>query len=156
TKFNIHEIGELIDLSYSLGIYGVYTGKIMRVGRAAQNWDILAPSEKDYETFFEVLTKKVDQYQGKMRIYYYPYDVIEELKYRSRYPAASLLVIPNGKVKLIGPLPFVCGELRRFSLSQLWENYKKAWFLPVVQDFVKKAVDDPRLLGESNRWRELY
>ncbi|MEW5694311.1 MAG: radical SAM protein, partial [Candidatus Hydrogenedentota bacterium] len=64
TKFNIQEIGELIDLSYSLGIYGVYTGKIMRVGRAAQNWDILAPSEKDYETFFEVLTKKVDQYQG--------------------------------------------------------------------------------------------
>jgi len=46
TKFNIHEIGQLIDLAYSLGVYGVYTGKIMRIGRAAKNWETLSPSEE--------------------------------------------------------------------------------------------------------------
>ena len=54
TKFNIHEIGAIIDLSYSMGAYGFYTGKIMRIGRAAKNWDILCPSDEEYEGFFEI------------------------------------------------------------------------------------------------------
>lgn len=156
TKFNIHEIEELIDLAYSLGVYGVYTGKTMRIGRAAKNWDILCPSDKEYEQFFAKLNKKVAKYEGKMKVYYYPYDVIEELKYRLDYPSASLLVIPNGKVKLIGPLPFICGDLKKESLADIWEKYKESWVNPKVREFAKKLIADPRLLAESNKWVELY
>ena len=155
TKFNIHEAGELIDLAYSMGIYGVYTGKTMRIGRAARNWDILCPSEAEYERFFDVLEEKAAAYKGLMKVYYYPYDVIEELKYRLESPSASLLVVPNGKVKLIGPLPFVCGDLRQDSLSQIWANYKKAWRNPEVIEFTRKVIADPKLLAESNNWREI-
>lgn len=155
TKFNIHEAGELIDLAYSMGIYGVYTGKIMRIGRAALNWDILNPSDEEYETFFKVLEEKTAAYEGKMKVYYYPYDVIEELKYRLECPSASLLVVPNGKVKLIGPLPFICGDLKKDSLSQIWENYQKAWRNPEVVDFTNKVIADPNLLAESNNWKEI-
>lgn len=155
TKFNIHEVGQLIDLAYSLGVYGVYTGKIMRIGRAAKNWDILCPSDAEYERFFAVLNEKVAKYDGKMKVYYYPYDVIEELKYRRHSPAASLLVIPNGKVKLIGPLPFVCGDLKTESLGEVWENYKLSWEKPQVVEFIDRLIDDPKLLAESNNWIEL-
>lgn len=156
TKFNIHEIAPLIDLAYSLGVYGVYTGKIMRIGRAAKNWDILCPSEEEYKKFFKVLNDKMRQYNGKMRIYYYPYDVIEELKYRLSQPAASLLLLPNGKAKLIGPLPFICGDLRKHSLKKIWENYKISWQNPRVLEFAHRVISDPRLLAESNKWIELY
>jgi MoaA/NifB/PqqE/SkfB family radical SAM enzyme len=156
TKFNIHEIGDVIDLAYSLGVYGVYTGKIMRIGRAAKNWEILSPSEENYRKFFAIINKKISQYDGNMKIYYYPYDVIEELKYRLSFPSASLLVLPNGKVKLIGPLPFICGDLKRQTLSDVWENYKKAWRNPEVVEFTKRVIADQKLLAESNRWRELY
>jgi len=155
TKFNTHEIGEVIDLAYSMGVYGFYTGKTMRVGRAAKNWDILCPSDEEYEKFFEVLQEKAAAYENKMKVYYYPYDVIEELKYRLECPAASLLVVPNGKVKLIGPLPFICGDLKKQSLSRVWENYQKAWRNPEVIDFTRKVIDEPKLLGESNNWREI-
>lgn len=155
TKFNIHETGDVIDLAYKMGIYGFYTGKIMRIGRAHKNWDILCPSEKEYEQFFKVLKEKQTQYNGKMKIYYYPYDVIEELKYRLRYPAASLLVLPNGKVKIIGPLPFICGDLRKHSLLEVWQRYKKAWQLPEVIEFAEKVIEEPELLKEANKWREL-
>ncbi len=155
TQFNIHEIGEIIDLAYSLGVYGFYTGKTMRIGRAAQNWDILCPSDDEYARFFDVLQQKTAQYKGKMKIYYYPYDVIEELKYRLQCPSASLLVVPNGKVKLIGPLPFICGDLKKQSLSQIWGNYKKAWKKPEVIEFTKKVIADPKLLAESNNWIEI-
>lgn len=155
TKFNIHEIGDIINLAYSMGCYGFYTGKIMRIGRAAKNWDVLSPSDEEYVKFFDVLQGKTAAYEGKMKIYHYPYDVIEELKYRLEYPSASLLVVPNGKVKLIGPLPFICGDLKKQSLSQIWRNYKKAWRNPEVIKFTRKVIADPKLLAESNNWREI-
>jgi MoaA/NifB/PqqE/SkfB family radical SAM enzyme len=155
TQFNIHEIGDIIDLAYSLGVYGFYTGKTMRIGRAAQNWDIICPSDDEYDKFFEVLQKKTEQYKGKMKVYHYPYDVIEELKYRLEKPSASLLVLPNGKVKLIGPLPFICGDLKKESLSQVWDNYIQAWKNPEVIDFTNKVIADPKLLAQSNNWVEI-
>lgn len=155
TKFNIHETGEVIEMAYRMGIYGFYTGKIMRIGRAARNWNILCPSDEEYEKFFKVLKEKQAQYDGKMKVYYYPYDVIEELKYRLEFPSASLLVIPNGKVKIIGPLPFICGDLRKHSLSLVWERYKKAWKNPEVIAFAKSVIHNPELLKEANNWKEL-
>lgn len=155
TKFNIHETGDVIEMAYSMGMYGFYTGKLMRIGRAAQNWDLLCVSDKEYENLLELLKEKETRYEGKMKIYYYPYDVLEELKYRLEQPAASILVVPNGKVKLIGPLPFVCGELRKHSLSEIWQRYQKAWKKTEVITFGKKVINDPTLLKESNKLREL-
>jgi MoaA/NifB/PqqE/SkfB family radical SAM enzyme len=68
TKFNIHDIGDIIDLAYSMGVYGFYTGKIMRIGRAAKNWEILCSSDEEYEQFFAVLQEKTTAYEGKMSI----------------------------------------------------------------------------------------
>ena len=155
TQFNIHEIGEIIELAYSLGVYGFYTGKTMRIGRAAQNWDIICPSEDEYARFFDVLQEKTEKYKDKMKIYHYPYDIIEELKYRLEKPSASLLVIPNGKVKLIGPLPFICGDLKKKSLKDIWEDYKVAWRKPEVIEFTKKVIANPNLLAQSNNWIEI-
>jgi MoaA/NifB/PqqE/SkfB family radical SAM enzyme len=155
TQFNIHETGDLIEMAYRMGVYGFYTGKIMRIGRAAQNWELLNPTEENYQQFFAVLKEKQAKYDGKMKIYYYPYDVIDELKYRLEFPSTSLLVIPDGKVKLIGPLPFICGDLRKHSLSEVWQRYRKAWREPEVIAFTKKVINNPALLKEANLWREL-
>jgi len=155
TQFNIHEIDAIIELAYALGVYGFYTGKTMRIGRAAKNWDIICPSADAYAAFFDVLQEKTEKYKGKMKIYYYPYDVIEELKYRIEKPSASLLVIPNGKVKLIGPLPFLCGDLKKKRLTEIWRDYQAAWRKPQVVEFARKVIADPDLLAQSNHWIEV-
>jgi MoaA/NifB/PqqE/SkfB family radical SAM enzyme len=155
TKFNIHEIGDAIDLAASMGVYGFYTGKIMRIGRAAQNWSLLCPSDEDYEKFFEILKRKTKEYEGRMRVYFYPYDIIEELRYRLESPAASLLVLPNGKVKLIGPLPFICGDVRKEGLKEIWRKYKEAWRSQRVIEFAKRVIDNPTLLAQANKWVEI-
>lgn len=155
TKFNIHEAGEVIDLAASLGVYGFYTGKIMRIGRAAQNWNALCPSDEEYERFFEILKRKTEEYRGKMKVYYYPYDIIEELRYRLEHPAASMLIIPNGKVKLIGPLPFICGDLKRESLADIWQNYKKSWKNPKVIEYANNVINNPALVSNANKWIEV-
>ena len=155
TQFNIHEIADAIDMAYSLGAQGFYTGKTMRIGRAAKNWDIICASQEQYEKFFKILKEKETFYDGKLNIYYYPYDIIEELSYRLESPSASLLVLANGKVKLAGPLPFVCGDLRKESLKEVWEKYKQAWKKQEVIDFTRKVTTDTRLLAESNKWVEI-
>ncbi|UCE48011.1 MAG: radical SAM protein [Phycisphaerales bacterium] len=58
TRFNIHEIGDPVDLACSLGVCGVYTGTTMRIGRAAENWDIICPSDEEYVKFFNVVQEK--------------------------------------------------------------------------------------------------
>lgn len=156
TKFNIHDTADVIEMAYEMGVYGFYTGKIMRIGRAAQNWDILCPSEEEYEKFFKILKEKQAKYEGVFKVYYYPYDVIEELKYRLGQPSASLLVIPNGKVKIIGPLPFICGDLRKHTLAEIWCMYQRAWKDQEVVAFTNKVINDPELLKEANNWKELY
>lgn len=156
TSFNIHEVGEAIDMAYNLGCYGFYTGKIMRIGRAALNWDKLNPTEEQYKMFFKTLDEKTKQYENKMKVYYYPYDVIEELKYRLEKPSASLLVVPNGNTKLIGPLPFICGNVKEQPLAEVWERYKKAWRKPKVIKFTKRVIKDPNLLAESNKWQNVF
>jgi MoaA/NifB/PqqE/SkfB family radical SAM enzyme len=156
TRFNIHETGDVIEMAYQMGIYGFYTGKLMRIGRAAQNWDILCPTDEEYKKFFEVLEEKQAKYDGRMKVYYYPYDVIEELKYRLEYPSASMLVIPDGKVKIIGPLPFICGDVRKHSLAEIWRRYREAWKDSEVITFTHKVIDNPILLKEANKWKELY
>ena len=65
-----------------------------------------------------MLKQKTEEYLGRMKVYYYPYDVIEELRVRVQTPSASLLVIPDGRVKLIGPLPFICAHLAKHSLRE--------------------------------------
>lgn len=156
TSFNIHEIGQAIDMAYDLGCYGFYTGKIMRIGRAALNWDKLNPTDEQYKIFFKILDEKTKQYDGKMKVYYYPYDVVQELKYRLEKPSASLLVVPNGNTKLIGPLPFICGNVKKQSLAEVWELYKKAWREPKVIEFTKRVIADPTLLAQSNKWVDVY
>jgi len=156
TKFNIHETAAIVDLASSLGVYGLYTGRLMRIGRAAKNWQKLCPSEAEYEEFFRLLHRKTEQYLGRMNVYYYRYDVIEELRVRVQTPSASLLVLPDGRVKLSNLLPFICGHLAKHSLREIWDRYRAAWRLPQVKDFVAQVLAEPSLVSRANDWIELY
>ena len=55
---------------------------------------------------------KAEEYRGRMRVYFHEMGLLEELRYRLQHPAALLIVLPNGLVKLINALPFICGDLR--------------------------------------------
>ena len=57
-----------------------------------------------------------------MRVHFHEMGLLEELRYRLHHPAALLIVLPNGLVKLINALPFICGDLRHaFARGDLGE-----------------------------------
>ena len=52
-----------------------------------------------------------------MALSIYPWDIVTEMETRLESPQAMLLVVPNGKVKLLNALPFSPADLRRDSLE---------------------------------------
>jgi MoaA/NifB/PqqE/SkfB family radical SAM enzyme len=152
TLFNVHEIGLAVDLAYALGAYSFYTGRTMYTGNAVKTWHRLAPSEEQYATYFEVLHAKTDEYRGRMRVYFHEMGLLEELRYRLHHPAALLIVLPNGLVKLINALPFVCGDLRRQSLEEIWAHSQHAWQDPRVSKFVEDLAADAGKTAALHQW----
>jgi MoaA/NifB/PqqE/SkfB family radical SAM enzyme len=152
TVFNIHEIGRAIDLACELGADSFYTGRTMYTGNAVKTWRRLAPSAEQYDTFFETLHAKAAEYRGRMRVHFHEMGLLEELRYRLHHPAALLIVLPNGLVKLINALPFVCGDLRRQSLGQIWAHFQRAWADPRVSRFVEELGEDPTRTATLHQW----
>ena len=152
TCFNVHEIGTAIDLAYELGAYSFYTGRTMYTGNAVKAWHKLQLTDEQYNTFFETLHRKTEEYRGRMRVHFHEMGLLEELRYRLHHPAALLIVLPNGLVKLINALPFVCGDLRRQSLSEIWANFQRAWQDPRVAQFIDDLSTDPGKTKTLHQW----
>ena len=87
---------------------------------------------------------------GGTALYVYPWDILTELDRRLESPQAMLLVVPNGRVKLLNALPFAAADLRHQSLAQAWQAYRAAWRTPRVRDFVVQCRVDPELLRHAN------
>jgi MoaA/NifB/PqqE/SkfB family radical SAM enzyme len=152
TRFNAHEIGAAVDLAYELGAGSFYSGRTMFTGNAVKTWHKLAPSDAQYEAFFRTLHAKADEYRGRMRVHFHELGLLEELRYRLQHPAALLIVLPNGLVKLINALPFICGDLRVQSLADVWGNFQRAWADPRVAQFVDALHADPGRTSTLHQW----
>ncbi|HEY1459312.1 MAG TPA: radical SAM protein [Casimicrobiaceae bacterium] len=152
THFNVDEISKAVDLAYELGAYSFYTGRTMYTGNAVKTWKRLAASEAQYQLFFDTLRAKTEEYRGRMRVYFHESGLLEELRYRLQHPAALLIVLPNGLVKLINALPFICGDLRRNSLREIWAHFQNAWQDPRVAQFVDELATDPGKTRTLHKW----
>jgi MoaA/NifB/PqqE/SkfB family radical SAM enzyme len=155
TCFNVQEIGAVVDLAYELGAYSFYTGRTMYTGNAVKTWHRLKVSDEQYDAFFDALRSKAVEYGGRMRVYYHEAGLLEELRYRLHHPAALLIVLPNGLVKLINALPFVCGDFRRQSLPEIWANFQRAWQDPRVAKFIEDLASDPGKTRTLHQWIHL-
>lgn len=151
-SFNVHEAARIVDLAWELGAFSFYSGKTMFTGNAVKAWRHLALTEEQYAEFFRTLHAKQQEYQGRMRVNFHEAGLLEELRYRLHHPAALLIVLPNGLVKLINALPFVCGDLRSESLAQVWTNFRRAWRDPRVAKFIDDLAIDPGRTSTLHQW----
>jgi hypothetical protein len=78
--------------------------------------------------------------------------LLQEMRERLESPAALLVVLPNGLVKLINALPFICGDLRKDSLADVWENFQHAWQDPRIAEFVQALEQDPTKTADLHQW----
>jgi MoaA/NifB/PqqE/SkfB family radical SAM enzyme len=155
TRLNIHEAEDVIERARSLGAFRLNTGKLMRVGTAARLWDKLEPAEGQYRDFRRMLEAKVALLEGRLELCHVPFDLEDGLRGSLKTPPATLLVLPNGWIKVAAALPQICADLRRSSLAEAWEAYRSAWRSDTVLAAVRRAVADPLRHAHANTWQLL-
>jgi MoaA/NifB/PqqE/SkfB family radical SAM enzyme len=155
TRLNLSEIVAAFDLAAALGCSAFVTGPLMRIGRAAAGWDALACTDREWQHAVAALRERAATRGAGTALSIYPWDIVTEMQTRLEHPQAMLLVVPNGKVKLLNALPFAPADLRRDSLRDAWQAYRAAWRTPQVRDFVLRCGDEPALLRHANETWEV-
>ena len=154
TRLNIGELPAVLERAKALGAFRFNTGRLMRIGTAARRWGSLPPSEAQYAAFFDAL-ERAAQVEPGMELCYIPVDVAEGLRRALVEPPATLLVLPNGWVKVAAALPHVCADLRRETLAQAWAAYRDAWRDAGVIAAANAAAAHDERHSDANAWRLL-
>ena len=150
TLLNLHEIIAAYDMAERLNCEAFVTGPLMRIGRAASGWHGLACSAEDWTRSSQALTEHALARGSSMSLAIYPWDILEEMERRLASPQAMLLIVPNGMVKLMNALPFVAANLRRDTVAEAWQGYRRAWASREVSEFVLACRSTPNLLSHAN------
>ncbi len=151
TRDNLQEALATYDLAASLGCDAFVTGPLMRLGRAAAAWAELAPSDADWAATVQALRARHEaRGDGRPRLSIYPWDIETEIRKRLESPQAMMLIVPNGRVKLLNALPFAPGDLRRQSVEEAWRSYQQGWRSPAVAAFIGRCRDEPELMRHAN------
>ena len=153
TRLNMHEVDAVIARARSLGAFRFNTGKLMRIGTAARLWDKLEPPALAYRKFLQALQRQQVLVGGEMELCYIPFEMNDALRGNLEQPPATLLVLPNGWVKVAAALPDICADLRRKSLAEAWDAYRSAWRSTAVTEAVRRAVRDETRHAEANTWK---
>ena len=153
SRLNIHEAAQVIARARLFGAFRFNTGRLMRIGTAARHWNRLEPTADEYRRFRGLLEEEAQQ--GSMSICHVPFDMTEGLRQSLRAPPATLLVLPNGGVKVAAALPHLCADLRRTTLAEAWQGYQEAWHEAGVLAAVRQAAQDSAKHAAANRWQML-
>jgi MoaA/NifB/PqqE/SkfB family radical SAM enzyme len=150
TRWNLPEIAATYDLAVELGCEAFVTGPLMRIGRAATDWERLACTGDEWRSAVDELRARAQARAAPIALSIYPWDILTELERRLESPQAMLLVVPNGKVKLLNALPFAPADLRRDSIEQAWNAYRESWRSARVREFIVRCRTEPELLRHAN------
>lgn len=155
TRINILEARLVIERARALGAFRFNTGRLMRIGTAARLWSKLEPTEAQYRDFRDTLRQMAALLQGELELCHVPFDIEEGLRASLATPPATLLVLPNGWVKVAAALPHICADLRKDSLARAWEAYRSAWSSDTVVGAAHDATRDCMHHAQANTWRLL-
>jgi MoaA/NifB/PqqE/SkfB family radical SAM enzyme len=155
TRINIDHAEAVIERARSLGAFRFNTGALMRIGTAARHWQRVEPSAAQYAAFRASLDRLAAALAGKLELCYEPFTLGDALRASLDAPPATLLVLPNGWVKVAAALPQICADLRRQSLAEAWEAYRLAWSSDTVRGLVRGAIADASRHAQANAWQSL-
>jgi MoaA/NifB/PqqE/SkfB family radical SAM enzyme len=152
TRINIDEGAAVIERAKSFGAFRFNTGSLMRIGTAARLWSALEPSAEQKKAFRAMLDERA-RIEHDIELCYIPFSIADGLRRALAEPPATLLVLPNGWVKVAAALPHVCADLRRSTLADAWNAYRDAWRDEDVIRAARRAVEDRSSHAKANTWR---
>jgi len=102
-----------------------------------------------------VLARESQRIHHPMQICYEPFSVEAGLQKSFDTPPATLLVLPNGLVKIVGAVPYVCGNVRHNTVAEVWEKYRAAWRNEAVVAAIRRGIADEQSHADANAWKSI-
>lgn len=157
TKLNIDQLEAVLERAAHFGAFRFNTGKLMRIGRAARLWHKIGLDDAEFDKFREKIDQYTKQHHGIfvdhcMEICYLPFSVSEGLRQNRANPPATMLIMPNGAVKIVGASGLICSHLRQTSLLAAWREYRAAWHDAAVLDDIDRCIADEAFQANANNW----
>ncbi len=149
-QLNVEDAVSAYDLAAQLGARLFVTGPMMRLGRAAAAWDRLSISDEVWQKTLQKIRARADSFGNPVKISAYPWDIRREAAVRLQNPQSMVLVVPDGKVKLLNALPFYAADLKKERLDVAWKKTIEAWRSPIVKKFIERMQENPELLLHAN------
>jgi len=149
-KLNVGEIIQAYEMAADLGCRTFVTGPVMRLGRAAQAWASLGLPKDVWEKAADALRERAAKMGEPVKLSIYPWDILTEMTTRLESPQAMVLVVPNGRAKLLNALPFAPASVIEHSIQECWTRYQDAWKSEEVKDFIATCQDKKELLLHAN------
>ena len=156
TQINIHEAAAVIARARELDAFRFNTGQLMRIGTASRLWGKLEPSPDQYREFQRILVEQGSRVEDGLELCYVPFALADALRASLREPPATLLVLPNGWVKVTATLPQICADLRRDTMASAWGAYCSAWQDVGVARSAERAISDEAVHAEATRWQPMW
>ena len=155
TRLNIHQLEAVVERARSFGAFRFNTGKLMRIGRAGRLWSKIAPSAAEYADFLQALARVSSSVDSAMQIWHEPFTIEEGLRQSLDMPPATLLILPNGWVKVVAATGQICGDMRHLTLAEAWQSYRDAWRNETVIAAIRRGIADELSHAEANAWTKL-
>ena len=153
TRLNLHEAAAVIRRARELGAFRFNSGQLMRVGTAARHWQRLAPPAEAWSDLRALFTREAAV--GGLEVCFEPFSLADGLRRSAHEPPATLLILPNGWVKVAAAIPSICADLRRCTLAGAWRAYQRAWREPSVKQAVGAALSDESCHRLANSWQPM-
>jgi len=84
-----------------------------------------------------------------------PFAIEQGLQQSLGSPPATLMVLPNGWVKVVAAIGYVCGDLRRMTLTEVWDGYRAAWRNETVLGAIRRAIAAEAGHADANIWQSI-
>lgn len=151
SRNNIEDMEEIIKLAISIGVNQIIFSSVLYSGRASKNKEyylleeefILKCEELEKSYKNKILIKRAATYS-------------EQIKNIISNPPASLIVRPNGDVKLDCTLPFVVGNIRNSSVDEIWKKAKSIHNEEFFKDYLKRALDNKFSVVANNTNNDIF
>ena len=145
TPANLATLPQMIDMAHVLGATRIICDEAMLVGRAWNEREHLLLTDEQRDRVAEVIYIKQDEYHNCMEVLRTS-DLADSFALYLHSPCSVLLIRPNGDVKLDCVLPFVIGNVKNQSLTEIWESIgRHAWKHSRVEAFVKNLSGETQL-----------
>ena len=150
-RLNEHHLVDLVEMAVLMGAREVVVDQFLPIGRSVSTYDDISTT-RSHDDIRDEVARLAQTYSHLITIRQ-GMRCNDQLKQQADQEVNdSVIIRPNGDIRLGCMAPFTCGNVRDLGFSNLWYSKgAQAWRSPKVAAYVEAAVDNPALLEQQKR-----